>query len=105
MSRKTVMPARSSATPLFGGSANFGTKPSLDPLSHSHLTVQFGDVQGRMAVVVTGRKVGSAFHEKRKGLRPRVPLGGEMGCRSAPWATCVYIGTVGDQPRNSVVNA
>src|SRR5262245_35580956 len=97
------MPARSSATPLFGGSANFGTKPSLDPLGKAHLTVQFGDVQGRMAVVVAGRKVGSAFHEERKRLRPCVPLGREMCGRSAPWAACVYIGTVGDQPRNGLV--
>src|SRR5688572_24919239 len=99
MSRKTVMAARSSATPWFGGSC-LGANSSLDPFNESHLAVQSGDVQGSMAVFVARCKVRSAFHEKRKGLRPRVPLGREMGCRSAPWAACVHIGTAGDQPGN-----
>jgi hypothetical protein len=57
-----------------------------------------------MAVVVASRKVGSAFHKERKRLRPCVPLGCEVSCRSAALTASIDVCAVCDEPGNRSVD-
>jgi hypothetical protein len=55
------------------------TNPLGEPHYKTRLCVESGEIEGRAAVVVTGRKVGSVFNEQFQRLRAGVPFGSEMG--------------------------
>jgi hypothetical protein len=88
---------------FFRRSAIAGADPRPDPLNKPGISILLGNVEGRMAILIPRREVGSMLNKQGQCLRSRVPLGREMHCRSVAWAASTDSRAMCQQPGNRAV--